>query len=195
VADYLISTYFRSADGLFVNLFVPSEVSWQVSGQRARLIQTTNFPDKESTELRLDLPAPAEFTVNVRIPGWLQSPASISVNGKDASVPVERGSFAAIRRTWRNNDTIEVSLPFSLRHEAIDAENPNRVALMRGPLMMVALEPELKIDGKQSKAHDGSIGGSRAGQDLQLKAVHEDLTFVPFYSVGEQNYTTYVELA
>jgi len=195
VADYVISAYFRSADGIYVNLFVPSEVSWKIADQPARLIQTTNYPEAESTELRMELPAPTEFTVFVRVPGWLQSPAQISVNGKEVSVAAEPRSFAAIRRVWRNNDTIQVTLPFSLRQEPIDGHRPNTVALLRGPVMLVALDPQLKIDANQLNTLGGSSVDSPTGQAFDLKAVHTDVQFVPFYTVGEQSYTTYLELA
>ncbi len=195
VADYLISAYFHSADGIYVNLFVPSEVSWKIGGQPARLIQTTNYPEAESTELRLEISAPAEFTVHVRIPGWLQSPAQISVNGKDASLPAEPRSFAAIRRVWRNNDTLQISMPFSVRQEAIDDHHPQMAALMRGPLMMVALDPQLKVEANLLRTPGGLKSVSNSGQELQLKSVHEDIRFVPFYTVGDQSYTTYLELA
>ena len=195
VADYVISAYFRSADGIYVNLFVPSEVSWKIADQPARLIQTTNYPEAESTELRMELPAPTEFTVFVRVPGWLQSPAQISVNGKEVSVDAEPRSFAATRRVWRNNDTIQVTLPFSLRQEPIDGHRPNTVALLRGPVMLVALDPQLKIDANQLNTLGGSSVDSPTGQAFDLKAVHTDVQFVPFYTVGEQSYTTYLELA
>jgi DUF1680 family protein len=195
VADYLISAYFHSADGIYVNLFLPSEVSWKIGGQPARLIQMTNYPEAESTELRLEISAPAEFTVHVRIPGWLQSPAQISVNGKDASLPAEPRSFAAIRRVWRNNDTLQISMPFSVRQEAIDDHHPQMAALMRGPLMMVALDPQLKVEANLLRTPGGLKSVSNSGQELQLKSVHEDIRFVPFYTVGDQSYTTYLELA
>ena len=133
VADYAISAYFRSADGIYVNLFVPSEVSWKIDGQPVRLIQTTKYPEAESTELRMELAAPAEFTISLRIPGWLQSPAQITVNGKDASVAAEPRTFATIRRVWRNNDTVQLTLPFSLRQEPIDGHRPNTVGPAAGP--------------------------------------------------------------
>ena len=44
VADYVISTYFRAADGIYVNLFTPSEVSWKVQGAPVKLIQTNDLP-------------------------------------------------------------------------------------------------------------------------------------------------------
>lgn len=186
VADYLISAYFQGADGIYVNLFVPSEVSWKSGDTPARLIQTTSYPESESSELRLELPVPTEFTVYVRIPGWLRSPASLSVNGKPASVEAQPRTFAALRRVWRNHDTIQISLPFSFRTEPVDGQHPNTVALMHGPLMLVALEPWLKLD---TKSLDSDRSKPRETQDVAT--LPETLRFAPFYRVGEQSYTTY----
>lgn len=51
------------------------------------------------------------------------------------------------------------------------------------------------MDVSQLKNLGESSMDSHAGWALQLKAVHTDVQFVPFYSVGEQSYTTYLELA
>jgi uncharacterized protein len=189
VADYLISAYFRSSDGIYVNLFVPSEVNWKIHDTPVRLIQTTSYPESESSELRLELPAPIEFTIYVRIPGWLGSPAELSVNGKPASVEAQPRTFAALRRVWRNHDTLQISLSFSYRTEPIDNQHPNTVALMRGPLMLVALDPWLKLDTKALYSQPPTP--VRAGETLDVAALPETLRFAPFYRVDEQNYTSY----
>jgi hypothetical protein len=64
---------------------------------------------------------------------------------------------------------VEVKLPFGDRTEAIDDRHPDTVALMRGPLMMVAVN-----------APDGmpEIGAP-------------PLRFAPFYAVRGESYTTY----
>jgi len=67
VADYAISTYLRSEDGIFVNLFTPSEVSWKVQGVPAKLIQTTTYPESDSSELRVEVAAPCGFTFTANI--------------------------------------------------------------------------------------------------------------------------------
>jgi len=85
VADYVISAYFQSSDGIYVNLFVPSEMKWRIDERPVRMIQTTNYPESEGAELRLDLPAPTEFTLYVRIPGWLESRAELRVNQRAIS--------------------------------------------------------------------------------------------------------------
>jgi len=140
VPDYVISAYFRGPDGLYVNLYTPSEVSWSIENQPVKLIPTTSYPESESSEFTVEVPAPTEFT-----PGWLQSSAQISVNQKSIGVPAEARSFAAIRRSWRNHDSVQITLPFSFRTEAIDEQHSNKVALMRGPLMLVALDPQISV--------------------------------------------------
>lgn len=159
------------------------------------MIQTTSYPESESTELKLEIPVPTEFTVYVRIPGWLQSPAQLSVNGKGTSVPAEPRTFAAIRRVGRNNATIQVGLPFSFRGEPIDDHHQNMVALLRGPLMLVALDPQLKLDGNLLNAPQGLTPIPCTAQAFEMKALPEEVRFVPFYTVGEQSYTTYLKQA
>jgi DUF1680 family protein len=190
VADYLVSTYFQSPEGVYVNLFVPSELRWNVQGAPARLIQTTDYPESDSSELRLELPSPAEFTVFVRIPGWLQSPAQLSVNGKSVSVPAEPRTFAAIRRLWQKNDTIQVKLPFTLRTEPVDEQHPHLVALMRGPVMLVALTPEIKLSTRPTQGEFKPA--PHATHSFELQTPQDRVCFIPFYSVKDEIYTTYV---
>ncbi|MGD0224611.1 MAG: hypothetical protein ABSF71_19955 [Terriglobia bacterium] len=195
VADYLISIYLRSDAGIYVNLFVPSEVRWEIEGKPVRLVQSTSYPETESTEFRVEVPSPTEFTVNVRMPGWLESPASIKVNGNDAAVPTERGAFAAIHRVWRNHDTLEVDLPFSIRVLPVDNHHPNTVALMRGPLFLVGLGPQVKLDRNALRSPQALRAVPHARQTYELAASPPTLRFVPFYCVDSQNYTSYHELA
>ncbi|MEJ2008440.1 MAG: glycoside hydrolase family 127 protein [Acidobacteriota bacterium] len=141
VADYLIGIYFHSAEGIYVNLFTPSEVRWNRKGVPVKIVQTTDYPLDGSVELRVEVPAPTEFTVFVRIPGWLESSPRIAVNGKSFEGASERQTFAAIRRKWKQNDTIHVTFPLSARLMPVDAQHSNTVAVMYGPLALVAVDP------------------------------------------------------
>ncbi len=169
VADYAVSIYFQDSSGIYVNLFAPSEVRWNAGGVPVRLIQSTGYPAADSLELRVEAPAPTEFAIHVRMPAWLAGAAAISVNGKNVDVAAERKTFATMRRRWRRNDTLEVKLPFGDRTEAIDDRHTDTVALMRGPLMMVAV--------------NASDGMPEVGAP--------DLRFAPFYTVRGERYTTY----
>ena len=192
VADYVISTYFRAADGIYVNLFTPSEVSWKVQGAAVKLTQRTTYPESDSTELRVEVAAPSEFTIYVRIPGWLRSPAQLAINGKNLSLDAPPGSFAAIRRRWQTNDVVQVQIPFALRLEPIDEEHPKTVALMWGPLMLVALDSPLEV-ARKSVSSEGLKPTTQAPLSFELPRASETQRFVPFYRVQDETYTTYVE--
>jgi uncharacterized protein len=194
LADYLLNIYLWSPDGLYVNLFVPSEVRWDVQGVPAKLIQTTDYPESDSSELRLELASPADFTVFVRIPGWLQSPAQLSVNGKSFSVSAEPRSFAALRRRWQNNDTIQLKLPFTFRTVPVDEQHPQRVALMRGPLMLVALTPDIELPTRAVAQGELKPAPYRT-PSFELQRPQDRVRFVPFYAVKDEIYTTYVVAA
>src|SRR5271157_903487 len=192
VADYTISAYFWNSDGVFVNLFTPSEVRLKLPDPNARLIQATDYPAADSTELRLELSVPAEFTVGVRIPSWLRSPARLAVNGKEASVPAEPGTFAHLRRRWQNHDAIQVTLPFSFRTEPIDDQYRDLAALMHGPLMLVALEPGLKLPSRALDSPGMLEPVPYTPLSFEVLQPPEKIRFVPFYAVKEEAYTTYV---
>ena len=69
-ADYGISSYFHDGDGVYVNLFVPSRVTWIARRARMALTQKTNYPHTPSTEIAIETDRDAAFPVYVRIPAW-----------------------------------------------------------------------------------------------------------------------------
>ncbi len=193
VADYSISTYFRNPDGIYVNLYTSSEVTWRAGDVPVKLTQTTTYPERDSSEFRVEVGAPTEFTLYLRIPGWLQKPAQISINGKALSVPAEPGTFAAIRRRWQSNDSVQLQLPFSFRLEPIDDKHPDMAALMWGPLMMVALDPALSIAEKSLPASSADLRATPfSSLTFELSAAPAKLRFKPFYAIEEEEYTTYL---
>ncbi len=185
VADYALNLYFHSDTAIYVNMFAPSLVRWK----DVKLTQETLYPAEDSTLLRIEIPQPRQFTVKVRIPGWLRQPAQIKVNGATVPVAAAAGSFAAITRRWKNGDRIEVRLPQEFRTEAIDDLHPETVALMRGPVMFVALNPWDDLARTRVALPDGL---RQAGRQTYVRQVAErDLVFVPFYTVQNESYSTY----
>jgi DUF1680 family protein len=132
-------------DAIRVNLFTPSAVQWQAGRIPVKRTQETNYPLEETKELRVEVPSPAEFSIHVRVPGWLAAQPRLELNGKPLDVPVRRSTFASIRRRWRNNDTITMCLPLGFMTEPVDDHHPTLVALARGPLMYVAANPSADL--------------------------------------------------
>ena len=124
--------YFKDGDGLFVNLFLPSEVKWN----DVTLRQETRYPDSDTTSLTLAAEAPKAFSLRFRVPAWTRG-VSVSVNGERARVEALPGSWAALHRTWSPGDRIEIRIPLTLRMEPVDRHHPHRVAVVRGPAVFV----------------------------------------------------------
>jgi hypothetical protein len=170
-------------------------VSCKLQETPVKLIQKTTYPESDSTELLVETAAPIDFTIYVRIPGWLRSPAQIAVNGKPLSLDAQPGSFASIRRRWQTNDAIQLQMPFSFRMEAIDAEHPNTVALMWGPLMLVALDSPLEIARESLSVSSGGVKpAAHSPMTFQMPRAQGALRFMPFYRVQDETYTTYVQV-
>ena len=61
--------YFHDEHGLFVNLFIASELNWPEKG--VRWVQETNFPEDGKTRLVVHTEKPVEMDLNIRIPYWV----------------------------------------------------------------------------------------------------------------------------
>ncbi|SPE42235.1 conserved hypothetical protein [Candidatus Sulfopaludibacter sp. SbA3] len=188
LADYHNLIYYKDASGLYVNLYVPSEVAWQSPGGEIKAVLETAYPETGTATLRLDMQQPSQFALRFRIPGWTRD-ASLTVNGAEAAAG-KPGAWAEINRTWRAGDQVEICIPLTLRMERVDKQHPRRVAVVRGPVVLVLDDwvfetiPRLPEPGNLEKelVADNSPGVFRlappGGAKIQAK-------FRPFYSIGE----------
>ena len=134
-ADYAISTCFTDAQGIYLNLYVPAQINWTQNNVPCGLSIETDYPYASTVIMTLRLPSPQQFTLNLRIPAWARD-ASLLINGKREPTP-RSGQFAALRRQWQSADRIELELPDARRLESVDAEHPDTVALLAGPLVLM----------------------------------------------------------
>jgi hypothetical protein len=136
VSDYHNNIYFKDGGGLYVNLYVPSEVVWQGPDGEVKLIQETQYPEEETSFLRLEMKESVKFALRFRVPGWSRDVAA-KVNGAAVDVKCVPGSWATIERTWSSGDSVEIRIPLRMRMEAVDRQHPDRVAIVRGPAVLV----------------------------------------------------------
>jgi uncharacterized protein len=190
VSDYVLNLYLRAADGVTVNMYAPSELRSERNGATVKLTQATDYPSGETISIRIDSATPQVWTLRLRIPAWIEGPARISVNGA-AAAPVKGGSFAALRRRWKSGDVVELRLPQQFRAEPIDDLHPEVVAVMRGPIMLVAINPP---DGLEKRPLPIEEGFTALGEHPGAWTRNQDgrpIVFVPFYQVQNERYTTY----
>ncbi len=192
-ADYHISTYLRSSDGVYVNLFTPSAVNWTDGGGKYGLTQQTKYPLDNKVQINVAGTRPADYAVYVRIPGWTTSDAVLSVNGNRVSQPVQPGTFAAIRRTWKDGDRVELELPMPLRLEAVDANHPTLVALVRGPLVLFAVA-DVQPGFDKAELLRARLANNTSGDSIATSKDGKTVSMRPFMSIKDETYSTYVPL-
>jgi DUF1680 family protein len=191
-ADYNISTYLRSADGVYVNLFTPSSVQWMDGSAKCGLTQRTNYPFENTVSMQVSGSRPSDYTLYVRIPAWADSNPVLSVNGTRLS-DVRAGTFAAIRRTWNEGDRVELELPMPLRIEAVDVQHADQVALMRGPLVLFAVAESQPAFAKAALLR-AEFTKNAAGDSIATSADGKQISMRPFISIKDESYSTYVQL-
>jgi DUF1680 family protein len=122
--------------GLWINLFIASELRWTAAGLRLR--QETKFPDESATSLTLSLSEPRTFPLHLRHPEWVgEGKFTVRINGKPAEVRSQPSSYAVIKREWRDGDRIQVDLPMRTRLERLP-DDSNYAAVMHGPILLAA---------------------------------------------------------
>ncbi|MGH7951715.1 MAG: beta-L-arabinofuranosidase domain-containing protein [Limisphaerales bacterium] len=188
-ADYPLDIYFHDDDGLYVNIFTPSQVRWRRGGKIITVEQTTKFPESDTTTFTIHTKKSANFALNVRVPKWTIKPATVLMNGQPANVAVTPGTFLKISRDWRDGDIVAVTFPMSLRFEPIDAQTPNLAALMYGPIMLVALA-DGEVNFSENEAHPENWIQMKDKATLTFQA-KDGRIFLPFYLIKDERYTTY----
>jgi DUF1680 family protein len=151
--------YFRDDDGLWLNLFIASRLSWKERG--VELIQETRFPEEASTTLRIEKAPGTEWNLRIRIPGWTSSAARILVNGKRADAIAVPGSYASITREWKKGDRVDVEIPMSLTREFLP-DDPSIQAFLYGPIVLA---------GQFAKGAVPPDGDSMKGPDMRTAPV------------------------
>ena len=130
---YNDSIYFHGRDDLYVNLFIPSRLKWKEKG--ILLEQQTAYPRGNRIELRFLQKKAVPLSLKVRSPEWAQQGLRFRLNGKPLRVPSSPGSYAEIRRKWKSGDVLQVTIPMSVRVEAMP-DDAHKVAFLYGPLVL-----------------------------------------------------------
>ncbi|MBV9267145.1 MAG: glycoside hydrolase family 127 protein [Acidobacteriaceae bacterium] len=206
------SIYFHDTNALYVNLFIPSTVTWKEKGLRLR--QETDFPRSDRITFTIEAAAaPVRATLHIRVPYWAGPEASVKINREILEAIPSPGSYFTLARNWKSGDRIEVSMPMHLHMQAMPDE-PTTQAALYGPLVLAGklgaegLSPELIVGplGPDIEKHPIDVPGlTTANGDLasslkpvsgevltfQAAAGERQLTFVPFDRLFRERYSIY----
>lgn len=129
--------YSTSKDGIYVHLYDNSELDWHLeNGTALKISQKTNYPWEGQVRLTVSPAQPTDFTLHVRIPGWVRG-AKVAVNGRILE-QVQAGQYYPIPRLWKPGDMVSLEFPIATEIIASNlrvSEDTGRVAVQRGPLV------------------------------------------------------------
>jgi DUF1680 family protein len=222
-SKYNEAIYYHNANGVFVNLFIPSRLKWKERGLQLR--QQTSYPQEATTRLFIEAANKMPLSLYIRYPQWATNGAFVKVNGKNIPVSQEPGSYITVNRKWKAGDEVDITYPMALRLEAT-LDNPKVAAVMYGPLVLAG---EMGTDGMEKPApfhnpsdpyqyynydyhvpanlvHTLAIEGKGindwlkpvAGEPLTFKTVNvtdgSAVEMKPYYDLHRQRYVVYWDL-
>ena len=147
--------YAQSKNQVLVNLYAAGEAKLTLDdGSTLKLSQQTEYPWEGKVRLTVNPAQAADFSLNLRIPGWAMgrpvpsdlykftdtkvSPVGLTINGEKTEAKPGEDGYVHLQRTWKTGDVVELNLPMPIQrvyaNEKVEADR-GKVTLMRGPLV------------------------------------------------------------
>ena len=125
--------YYRSEDGIAVNLYGPSSAIIRLDDEvELRIRQETDYPASGRVVIHIDPSTASTFAVRLRQPAWCGQ-MRVAVN--DESVDGDGLGDLEIERQWMAGDSITLDMPMPWRLVEGREMQAGRVAVMRGPVV------------------------------------------------------------
>ena len=196
-AKYGESIYWRDAESLYVNLYIPSVLKDTRRGVGVRM--ETDFPLSDSVKLKITCDKPADLAIKLRYPKWAAKGMAVTVNGQSFESDARPGSYITLRRKWTSGDAIGVRMPMSLRYQAMP-DAANRVAFFYGPILLCAplrkrADMPVLITGIDELLEKiRPVKGKGLNFRTRGLGVPRDVTLRAHYAVYKTLYTVYMDV-
>jgi DUF1680 family protein len=179
------SVYFYADETLYVNLFIPSVLTWPGRGISVR--QDTSYPSASST--RLTISGSGHIALKVRIPKWT-SGAVVRVNGV-AQGSTTPGTYFTIDRTWASGDVVDVSVPATLTFPRAN-DNSGVGAARYGAIVLAGQYGSTDLGGTLPTLQTGTLVQDSANP-LRFTGTASTgaVTLLPYYATHHVRYTVY----
>ena len=163
--------YTVNKDVVFKNLYGGNTANINVEGTNVNIKEVSNYPWEGMIDMTVTPDEEKEFTLNLRIPGWIKAQknqqVTIKVNGEEIDATPSAKGYVAITRTWSEEGTdVYMDMPLEIRLTEpddnvgatrdystaedvaaswVNADNNlwNKVAIERGPITYCAEQASL----------------------------------------------------
>jgi hypothetical protein len=188
--------YSVASDGIYVNMYAPSRITWSPGGSQVTLNTSTQFPEDTRVSLKLSLDDPRELVLRLRMPSWARGKVVLFVNGQNAATGAP-GTYVTLARTWSTNDTITFDIPIGFRltrYSGFDRDaDHDRYGLEYGPLLMAL------VGGTHlNLAPAGLIGNLSTLPRSPLQfgiAGYPNAKYVPYVHIQDETFTSFPTLS
>lgn len=193
VAEYANMLYYTDPNGVYVCQYLPSFFMWEKDGVPVRIENYSMFPEESRVRLRVSTERSVSFRLQLRVPSWATAENSLYLNGHRMETELVPDQWVYVDRYWSGEETVEADFPFSLRFDAVDAQNPDIVVLSYGPLVL-ATDQMTQLVGDTERPEDWihpmegellafqTVPGHVAGYDFLTRR------FTPYYKIGSMKW-------
>jgi len=132
------------------------------------------------------------FDIKIRVPRWATRGFFVKINAREQSVKAVPGNYLTLHRTWRDNDVIELRVPFHFYLDPV-MDQPNIASIFYGPILLAAEENDPRTDWRSVTLNAGDIGKSIICDPATLRFKIGDIALKPFYE-SYARYSVYLQV-
>lgn len=121
--------WMRAGEGLAAVAYAPSSAQFETQGAEVHVTLDTDYPFRNTLNLKVTTDKPARFPLLLRVPAWAQG-ATVQIQG-GSQTHMAPGTFHRIERQWKG--TVTATLRFPMKAKTSQGYN-GAVRLERGPL-------------------------------------------------------------
>ncbi len=188
--------YSLADDGLYLNLYAPSTISWKQVNGSLKLVQKTTFPVQHQVQCSVETDSPTQSNIRIRIPSWASQDMNVSVNGKNFGAG-RPGGYLPINRIWSNGDTIDFTLPAQFRFIRYNGSDQidgfTRYSIEHGPILYAVVGAS-KVDFNEYRDPQEL---EKALEPVNGKPLHyrvrgnTHLTVMPYWQVDTEEFSCF----
>ncbi|MGM9552326.1 MAG: beta-L-arabinofuranosidase domain-containing protein [Clostridia bacterium] len=201
--------YYKDNNDLYINLYIPSTVTWEE--KNLTLTQETSYPYEDKIRITI-ADGEADATLKFRVPSWAKTGATATYNGEVYTK--NSAGYLEITNSFKKGDVIELTIPMEL--EIYNSRTANQVAFTYGPVVLAAplgtenfpndtVEKETGLDTTTTDVPFIVYEGDNIneliemveseGLTFKLKGEYmsegEDVLLKPFYEIHHQFHNVY----
>jgi len=182
--------YYHSDSTLWVNLYVPSTVSWAEKG--LTLQQKGNFPTDSVVTFTMETKRKVSLAIKLLAPSWANK-VDVYINNVKQNGNVAPRTYINLNREWKNKDEIRLVFHYDFYLKSMP-DDENVVAIFYGPtLLAFDYASELIMKGDQTEIlHNLSVAADH--KTFTLNNGGKIYSLKPLYDIENESYGVYATI-